>query len=355
MAGTAQAQTNAFDECSRSTVRALTPEVLGLWADITPEALKARFEPMRRAGQWSEIVDSLAIHYNVVSSSGGATSPATMAGLNAQEISLLRAELDSLRYELLIGEGDSTARSRGLVTLKRFDIEIRPIGPSSVKLFSGRAPGPIDLLRLKDATLRSVCWLALSSADLAALYGAPGRTALSEALAARVQRWDNFTRKGYSMMPWELFINGKMPRENMEPPRTQLILAHGSVGEQMFTNRALAWRDLQRRNVLSFEPIGFVRYLGNYDRYLGASAVMAYPDSGGLAFGPTLHVSSVGHLSYLWRPKGAVQENRHAILVSLDLYRYIAGTPDKWNKLKAESIADCLKDAPACIRQPPIP
>jgi hypothetical protein len=101
--------------------------------------------------------------------------------------------------------------------------------------------------------------------------------------------------------------------------------------------------------VLVFEPLGLVRYSGKFDSYMGATVVLAYPDSGGLAPGVMLHHSSVGHVAGLWRPKGPTSGGGAAVLLSLDLYRFLSGAQDQLMKMKDASVGQCLADVPSCL------
>ena len=348
----AAAQANAFVECSADAVARRPPSELGAWVPFTPQALKQRFEPARRAGAWSAIVDSLSMMFGIAPREAGTRSvPTTLGDVPDSARALLIAELDSLRAELAEGERDSVARLHGRITTKRFAIEARVFAPQRVSLFAGRAPGPIVISALPEGSVRPLCWLALVVNDLATLYGGAARATLSTALTRRAARWDNFMQHGYSMTPLELFVNGSMPRATLEPPRHQLVLFHASAGLEMFSDHPVAANNLHRRTALVVEPVGLLRYFGQFRSYAGLAWVVAFPDSGGLATGVTLHHSSVGHISYLWRPRGAPGASRGALLVSMDLYRYLAGAVDQWKRLERESIAQCLADTPACVER----
>lgn len=349
----ARAQSSAFTECNADAVGSLTRAELGRWAAFTPESLKRRFEPARRAGAWSAIADSLAMLFGLEARLAGiASTPDVLATLPDSSRELLRGELDSLRAELAEGERDPVARLNGRITTKRFAIEPRLVAPQRVSLFVGRPPGPIVISALPESEVRPLCWFALSINDLATLYGGPARAALAAALAKRGARWDNFMQHGYSMTPLELFVNGYMPRRELEPPRDQLVLFHASAGAEMFSDRPLAANTLRAEPVLVVEPLGLVRYFGQFKSYGGVTWVLAFPDSGGLATGVMLHHSDIGHVSYLWRPRAEAGASHGALLLSMDLYRYLAGAADKWKQLKQESVSHCLADAPACVARP---
>jgi hypothetical protein len=61
------------------------------------------------------------------------------------------------------------------------------------------------------------------------------------------------------------------------------------------------------------------------------------------------HYSPLGRLGFVWRARDADGRRRNAVLLSLDLYRYLTGVADQWKRLEQQSVADCLKDAPACV------
>jgi hypothetical protein len=242
-------------------------------------------------------------------------------------------------------------RLNGAAESKRFVVTRRMIGQEEVMLFEGRSPRPIAIHTLPPSERRTMCWLAQTVGDLTALYGGPARTALADALAKRAARWDSFLRRGYSMTPLELLVNGYMPRPELEPPRTQLVLGHVSPGEQMFSEGSVRLENFRRRTVLVFEPLGFVRYSETFARYMGATVVLAYPDSGGLAPGVMLHHSDVGHVAGLWRPSGAGRSGGGAVLLSLDLYRFRSTAKDQWQTMKEKGTADCLAAVPACLEK----
>jgi hypothetical protein len=348
------AQGTAFQECDAATVGALPAAQLGAWADYTPNRLRARFEPARRAGAWSAIADTLGMLFGVKAAPAGLpVPPASLAALSAADRALLATQLDAVGIELRMGEQNPAAQINGAITPARFAVSaaVFPGLPQRVTIFNGRPGGPIAIDPLPPVERRTICWLAIAVQDLTTLYGGPARASLAAALARRAERWDNFSRRGYSMTPLELFVNGYMPRAELEPPRTQLVLGHVSPGEQMYAEGGTRLENFKRRTVLVLEPVGAVRYSAQYDSYWGATLVLAYPDSGGLAPGIMLHHSSVGHVAGLWRPKGPTTSGGAAVLLSLDLYRYLSGARDQLDKLKNEvTLGGCLADVPSCMK-----
>lgn len=349
----ASAQQPAAAECTSSAVAAMSAsDLTPAWAPYAPDSLTLRFKSAREAGAWTEVADTLAMFFGLTSRAAGVGGPpASLVALSPAQRTMLAAEFDSLRAELAAGQLDSAARLNGQITTKRFAAEVRPFPPRTVRLFASAANPGLDVESLPPAEARSVCWLALSATNLATFYGGAARASLSAALHLRASRWDNFFH-GYSMTPIELFVNGYMPRPQLEPPPLQLVLGHLSAGAEMYADGPMSTRSLRRATVLVVEPVGFIRYFKNFDGYWGVTWAVAYPDSGGLATGPMLHFTNLGHVAYLWRARDATGSRRNAVLISLDLYRFIAGIPERFKKAKNAAVADCLADAPACVKHP---
>jgi hypothetical protein len=344
-----RAQTAAAAECTATAVQTMKPaDLTPAWAPYAPESLKVRFRSARERGAWAEVADTVAMLFGLKPRAFYNAPPAKLDALPDSARELLVAEFDSLRAELMVGELDHAAQLKGNVNAKRFAPTVSVIVAPSTRLFVGRPPGPINVQGLPGPETRSVCWLALTLTDLATIYGSAARTAVVAAYHDRARRWDNYARHGYSMQPFELFVNGYMPHADGEPPVLNLVFGHLSAGEEMFNRKPLAWKNLERRNVLTIEPVGFIYYVSNFSRYIGASWIITYPDSGGIGHGPMLHIKNVGHVAYLWQPRDPAGTRRKAILLSLDLYRYIAGVPGKLENLKEQGLRKCLAGSPAC-------
>lgn len=350
------AQTPLEKDCATAVVASLSDADLGRWKGARPEELKTRLEPLRRAGRWSDALDSLAAIYLLRNRQpDGASPPASLDGLSPPQVEALFAEVDSLRRELADGERDQSAALRGAITLGRFDLRPPPpVGNPSYTLFHRRgATVPVVADdRTPSDTRRSVCWFAIAARDLATMFGGPGRERLMRALNARVERWDNFSKRGYSMLPHELLVNGFLPRPELEPPRVQLVIAHPSAGAEM-AGETLALSKLKRLDVLALEPAGVLVYGPQHRWYAGASLVLTFPGSANAGAGVMAHLGPVGRAAYVWHGRDTDGRRRKGVLLSLDLYRYLSGAAERWKKLKAESVAECLQDAQACAAATP--
>ena len=154
--------------------------------------------------------------------------------------------------------------------------------------------------------------------------------------------WDNFMNHGYSMMPLELRVNGRlMKRALLEPPRNQIIFGHASAAEQVFVANL---KDASRDNVLALEPLGIIHYAPGNASYTGASIVTTFPAKGGIGAGLMLHSSRLGHLAGIWQRTPA-NANRIGALLSIDLYGRLTSAADKVKAFKAQALANCLQDA----------
>ena len=345
-----EAQSPVELDCVRELVEARPDAELGSWKGFRPSDVARRLTAVRRADRWAGLVDSLRVIYLPSPPGNGKAPGASLAGLSAQQVSALDAELDSLDMELTAGEHDRQALLRGRVTSKRFDLAFNPATLDTYTLFRGRRTTQIRIdADLPENTRRTLCWAAIAAADLATFFGEGARDLLARALAQRVERWDRFTKQGYSMLPHELLINGRLPRPDLEPPRTQLVVLHPSAGTQVIGKGFGPINAMRRQDVLALEPFGVLRYEREFRWYGGASWVIAFPTSGGASNGIMLHLGSLGRAAYVWRAVDADGARRNGVLLSLDLYRYLIGVPDVWKRAKEAAAASCLQSPESCV------
>jgi hypothetical protein len=340
----AQAQRDELRfDCVRAQVEGADAAALGVWAPLRPSAVAKRLEKVRVAGRWSALADSLRVIYG--------SAPAELSALTANERAAIAAELDTLRSELARGEADPVAHLNGAIT-DRFHQTVG-MSPLTYTLFSGRrntTQVSIDSAT-PQATRRTVCWLGSAASDVVEQYRKDAESLVDVALAKRVKRWDNFMNRGYSMLPHELLINGWLPRKTLEPPSKQLILAHPSAGTMIVASSVKTLRDSHREDVLTLEPIGMVVYNGDRSRYGGASLLLTFPNARGLGVGGMLHLSQLGHVAFVNRPREADGVRRNGLLISLDLYHYVIGAADKWKQLRDKAVQVCIANPVECVRQ----
>lgn len=335
-AGTARAQSIQAD-CVRRTIDSL--HATGPWAALRPSVVAMRLAPVRAAGHWGALVDSLRAIYLM--------APASIDALAEPQQDAIRAALDTLRAQLVVVEHDPSAMRRGMVSADLWKVGF-DVGPRYSLFDNGPMAKVVVTADTSETTRRTVCWLGFSASDVATWARRPALNRLADALTRLDTRWDNFMSHGYSMLPHELLINGLLPRPTLEPPRTQLIVAHPSAATMI---AASSWRNLKdshREDALALEPIGFVRYASQFDSYGGASLLMTFPTTRTMGYGVMLHHSRFGHVAYVRRPRDPDGVRRDGVLMSLDAYRFIAGMADQWKQAKAAALVSCAKVESLC-------
>jgi hypothetical protein len=333
------AQAQLRTDCVRENLEAADAAALGVWAPLRPGAVAQRLQAVRDAGQWSALADSLRTIYT--------TPPADLSALSPAQQMAIGAQLEMLRADLERGEKNPADRVSGRITDRfRLTVEMMPL---AYTLFEGTPMTPVTITSTTpESARRSVCWLAYAASDVVEWYRADAVKALDEALARRVNRWDNFMNRGYSMLPHELLVNGWLPRETLEPPTWQLILVHPSVATMIVASSLGTLRDAHREDVLALEPLGAVFYNKDRGGYAGLSFLLTFPDERGLGMGGMLHVARIGHVAYVNRPRESDGRRRNGVLVSLDLYRYVAGAAQKWKDLRDQAVQECKANPVEC-------
>jgi len=326
---TAHSQTLASD-CVRDSAELVTK---GAWSPLRPSEVAKRLAPVRMAGKWSALADSLRIIYTV--------TPADISSLGDAQQQAIHAELDTLRQELAAAERDPSVLRKGQIS-DRFAVDFDLGPPVTYTLFLGRRTSQIEMTSSTPAVARrSACWLGFAASDVVRQAQLRALTSVADALTRLDARWDNFMERGYSMLPYEVLINGFMPRRALEPPTYQLIVAHGSAGTQIISSSLRTLRDGRREDVLTLEPLGIIRYGPEHAWYGGLSWIVTFPSTGRIGSGAMLHAGHLGHVAYVWRPVDADGVRRDGLLMSLDLYQYLTGAATKWKKLKAGAVTSC--------------
>jgi hypothetical protein len=347
LAGRPSPAQTAQQECDKAAVAALAADQLGAWASVTPARVLAALKPLTDAWSYAAALDTVAATY--LADRPGGAPPTSLAGVTAPERVGLRGAVAAARAELQALATDPQARNAGRVNAARFDLAPSPVG-DEVTLFNGEDHA-IALAALPRDTRRSVCWFAIAARDLLVMSGGVARGRLLAALEARVARWDGFTRHGYSMLPHELLVNGWLRglRRDLEPPRAQLVLLHPSAAAQMTSSSLRSLSSLRRVDALAVEPVGVLIYDGTRRRYGGASWVIGFPAGDRASSGVMAHYNPLGRAGYVWT-RDDEGRRRGAVVLSMDLYRYLAGVPERWTRLKNASAAECIGQADRCVQ-----
>jgi len=328
VAPVALAQTLA-DDCVRN--RAEAAHASDDWSSLRPSEVRVRLAPVRAAGKWSTLPDSLRRAYSL--------PPASLSQLSEAQRASIDAGLDSLRTDL---ERAELNPSKFATVKERFRLEFEAGPPTTYTLFGHSSAAPITV---GDATAsvqrRSVCWLSMAAQDLTRQAHAGAISEFAGALRELDREWDNFMNRGYSMLPHEVFINGYMPRSNLAPPRFQLIVVHPSVGTQIVSDSWTNLRDSHREDVLALEPIGILRYGAHHSSYRGLSWLVTFPSAHRLGSGVMVHAGRFAQVAYVMRPRDDDGKRRNALMMSVDVYRYLGTAAEVWKARKAAAIAAC--------------
>jgi hypothetical protein len=246
---------------------------------------------------------------------------------DASVLDRFRHQLDSAHARLA---RLATSGSRAQYTEER-----RRLGPMvfNAEVRDGRAVlfrGTSDQIELTDSSAegarRAVCYHAAVMRSVLDRYTEPGRAAAAAVIETKRVRWDQYFERGYSQLPWELFLNSRLARKaaDLDPPTRQLILLHPSVGLEIPTRSI---RDLTRQDAVALELLGWIKYRNEYRDYLGVSGVVTFTEGLGTGVGPFVHLGRVAKIGYVFRARrtdASGARKQDGVLISVDLYRYLA-------------------------------
>ena len=293
------------------------------WAPFHPRVQVALLEPLVARAEWPAVLAATRRSLD---------SAAALGGSGAAEVQRLRARLE--RTQALVEELLAATDAR------QYAERIRRVGPmvfdaelmddandrESVHFFRGEPDAIVITDATPVATRRAVCWHAAVARWATDRYTGPMREDAVAFIAAKRALWTRYFEQGYSQLPWELALNSWFARKSasFDPPTSQVILAHPAVGAEVPV-RAL--RDLERKETMTVEALGFLRYRKGYRGYWGASAVVTFTEGQGLGYGPLVHFGRGMAAGYVFRTReaeGAIAGERdHGVILSVDLYRFL--------------------------------
>ena len=296
-------------DCNGDSLAKRTEAELGGLYELTPNQVWQRLLLQRTGRDFAEMGDTARAVF-------AALAPPGMDPTARQNMTRL---LDTLQQELIRTDTDPTFRAREGPAARLMQIAEGDIGePWSI----GSAPNVVQIAEgTPDSTRRAVCWTALLAGRIAVHGGQNARREALRVLAARERRWSNFERSGYSLTPLELFVNGLCGacRPELEPPRTQIILAH-------MLPSYLVREGGGNRAALTTELAGVLFYSSSRSFHWGGSLALAFPTEEKGEIGFMLHVSTLGQLG-VTAPLSSFSAKNASLLLSADLYRYI----ERWN------------------------
>lgn len=334
----ADAQTSVHLDCDLDAIRTLTPTEIGAWLPRHPDSVYAHMRDRIEAGEWLVVIDSIIVDFDA----DVVVHDTTLVPLEARLA--YRLQLSELRNEIAstIATPDAQARRERAegVRLDRFAIDIGGDPEEEEATLFLRYSTPVTLDAATPSTARrSLCWRALAVNRLLTAYGSPALRSLVQELQLASSRWDNYMDLGYSQFPWELWLNGRRfdaTREN--PPRSQLILLHPAAGIELVAPRLNALDELCRSNSFTVEPFGYVWYNDARSFYLGLSAAVSLTSDMPAGVGGIAHLGTWGHVGYMVRRHGSAGQRQDGLLISLDLYQLLSGTPARLKEARAAAL-----------------
>ena len=122
-----------------------------------------------------------------------------------------------------------------------------------------------------------------------------------------------------------------MNERSWNPPTWQLVAVHPSIAVQIVRP---ADEGLRRLDVIAIEPAGILRFVRDHTFYFGASGLVTLSSAADPGVGVLFHVGRIGKVGYVFRQEAADGRRQRGPVVSLDLYKLIAGVPDRLRRLK---------------------
>ena len=303
---------------------------------LHPDSGFVRMAPRMAENQWSFLAESIAVEVE-----SDPFIPADQRQLFLGQLATLQGELRAIAAS---GDPDRF-RNRGEgVTQARFRIAS---APGEVYELFVDGPETIDLASIMDSSARrALCWRALALSRMLSAYGGPGRKLAVDALEASEQRWDNYTRKGYSQFPWELLINSSRFRPTeQDPPRRQIVLLHPALSLELVAPSLDSLAHLRRLDAISIEPFGYLWYNRSRSMYYGMSSLVSLPSDGLIGLGAMAHIGTYGKLGViLWRAEDAVGSENRSVVVSADLYQFLTGVPQRLRDAKVRGLQAVARD-----------
>jgi hypothetical protein len=331
----AQAGDPVVRDCSPDSISKLSAASIGdAWRPFHPDSMFDRLaEPIRR-NQWVAILDTVTRNYLTMPG-----NPPVAAD------SVMRRELGALLPFMRRAEEDPTARAREAARAVHWQI----VGDPNEVAYDLFRDDPTARTRV-NATIatdarRRLCWTTMTMLRVLNAYNDPGRERVVARLDQLSTLWDRFGEKGYSQLPWELFLNGrlKLGRPALEPPLRQLVLLHPAAGVEVTGGEYPNW---QQRSTMTVEVLGMLFYKSDRSSYFGASGMVVASSGIRLGFGPLVHFGRAVKVGYAFRPKAADGTAQSGAVMTIDVFKFVTGVPDALRRSKDEA----LQQAMVCLR-----
>lgn len=326
---TARAQSPLELDCRPGRVADLTAEQIGSeWERYHPRLVLGRLGPIITLGDYGEVMDSVLANARLAL---GAVTDTSLLRRYRVRLGALEQGFTAM---LALPTQQQPRHMADVVQPSLFEPIASPARPA-YRIFAGTPDEMVVTASMPRDERRALCWPAITIHRLLTLYQAPVRERTVRTLEALAARWDNYIEHGYSQFPWELVVNGRNLSGGYEPPGRQFILLHPSIGVEA---NGTIWKELQRVDVAVLEAVGAIFYNRDHTRYAGVSGVISLPANRNVAGGVYAHLwFPQAKLGHLWR-SDPDPRRRRSVLISVDLYDFFDGIPDRIREAKASAL-----------------
>jgi hypothetical protein len=324
-----------------STARAQSPQQ---FCDVTvanapantdplhPSAVYAGFEGQIGRNEWGQIARTIEGDFR----QSAAPIPAQDRDSFTRQLQAFAAEMTAIEQSPSVADIVARAQKANQI---RFTVGTDPVNGGYV-IFNGTPDRITIAANAPDAVAKDLCYRAHAAQKVLVRFGQSGRQRVVNALGHYVTLWDNYNSKGYSQYPWELYLNGlwSVRTGTFTPPASQWVVAHPAVAVEVAWPRS---QDMRRLDIITFEPIGYLRYREDRTSYGGLSLLVTLSASADPGYGVLGHIGRIGKVGWVYHPR---QEDgsRHGAVFSVDLYKIIGGVPQKLQDAKAR--VEALRD-----------
>ena len=195
-----------------------------------------------------------------------------------------------------------------------------------------------DKVRLLLTTEQVRQWRLLENALLNLINDQVGLVSAANIMELKnaVERWENVLDKGYSMMPWESYLNGRwidLPKRDFGPPDHQWIVLHPTLGLELSIDDL---GESRVKETLHIEAIGHIWYRGRQlQDYAGISGTISFREDLDPGIGVLVHFKRNWSLGLTWHD---VDEDPF-LFFSVDLFNFakqeIPKYVERYNGVKA--------------------
>lgn len=141
-------------------------------------------------------------------------------------------------------------------------------------------------------------------------------------IAALEEEYDRYLFEGFPMFPWEAWANGVLLTKDtvaQGPPRNAIVLLHPAAG---FIGNVESGARSDVGGVLSIEPVGWIRYSRDYDKWYGLSLLAVFPADRNAGYGVAFNYRNY-KLGVTWHDDESGEHDGAAIFLGVDLLQFL--------------------------------